>query len=213
MDGDTTEDGYSSEEQFSIQDSSSQNGRNDHTGQDNFGRPIRSTVKDLNVDKFDAILPDNPFSIIRGPFPKDFKNEIRAMPILQFWTWQTELMVIRRQEDKSSSQPPGDQCQYSIVDKKGDWCGSILLPTKLKGGCDIRPRIFIALSDAKTMTEEECPVWNYYIPKGREESEWDSFYVMMLERNHERALWERIAIGKVFQAAFHDANWSEIKLG
>lgn len=190
----------------------SQNGRSDHSSQDNFGRPIRSTVKNLNADSFEGILPDNPFSVIRGPFPAKSKNGIRAMPILQFFTWQIELLVVRRQEDEVSSPAPGDLCQYSIVDKKGDWCGSIVLPTKLKGGSDVRPSIFIALSDAKTMTEEECPVWNYYIPKAREESEWDLYYVMMLERNHERALWERIAIGKVFQAAFRDASWSEIKL-
>ncbi|KAI0168751.1 heterokaryon incompatibility protein-domain-containing protein, partial [Pestalotiopsis sp. NC0098] len=191
----------------------SQNGRSDHSSQDNFGRPIRSTVKNLNADSFEGILPDNPFSVIRGPFPAKSKDGIRAMPILQLFTWQIELLVVRRQEDEVSSPAPGDLCHYSIVDKKGDWCGSIVLSTKLKGGSDVRPSIFIALSDAKTMTEEECPVWNYYIPKAREESEWDLYYVMMLERNHERALWERVAIGKVFQAAFRDASWSEIKLG
>ncbi|KAI4592007.1 hypothetical protein KJ359_011954 [Pestalotiopsis sp. 9143b] len=162
---------------------------------------------------FKAYYRTTPSALFEVQFPTGSKDENRAMPILQFWTWQTELLVVRRQEGKVSLPAPGDLCQYSIVDKKGDWCGSIVLPTKLKGGSDIRPSIFIALSDAKAMTEEECPVWNYYIPKAREDSEWDLYYVMMLERNHERALWERIAIGKVFQAAFRDASWSEIKLG
>ncbi len=56
-------------------------------------------------------------------------------------------------------------------------------------------------------------MWNYYIPKEKEESEWDLYFVMMIDRNKERALWERVAVGKVFQAAFGDAAWDEIKLG
>lgn len=67
--------------------------------------------------------------------------------------------------------------------------------------------------DVRAFTEDECPAWNYYIPKEKEESEWDLYFVMLLERNKERALWERIAVAKVFQAAFGEAVWDEIKLG
>lgn len=52
-----------------------------------------------------------------------------------------------------------------------------------------------------------------YIHKEREESEWNLYYVLLLERNQERALWERVGLGKVFRAAFVDAEWTEIKLG
>ncbi|KLU92667.1 hypothetical protein MAPG_11611 [Magnaporthiopsis poae ATCC 64411] len=72
---------------------------------------------------------------------------------------------------------------------------------------------FIAISDAKALTMEECPVWNYYVPKEREESEWDLYHVVLLERDQERALWERKGLGKVFKAAFGQASWDEIKLG
>jgi hypothetical protein len=38
-------------------------------------------------------------------------------------------------------------------------------------------------------------------------------YLALLARNRERAVWERVALGKTFQAAFGDAFWDEIKLG
>jgi hypothetical protein len=72
---------------------------------------------------------------------------------------------------------------------------------------------FIAISDAKTFTKEECPVWTYYIHKERDESEWDLYYVLLLERNAARGVWERAGLGKVFQAAFTERKWAEIKLG
>ncbi|KAK7934701.1 hypothetical protein PG985_000196 [Apiospora marii] len=184
--------------------------------EDNFGRPIRPSVEKLESTKFTGILPDNPFSIIRGPFSAPDEGTIYAMPILQFWTWQIDLLIVASRDDSEippDTAAPGELRQYSIVDKGGDWCGSIVLPRKQMGGRDVATANLIALSDAKKLTEYECPVWNYYIPKEREESEWDLYYVMMLERNHERALWERVAIGKVFQAAFRDATWDEIKLG
>ncbi len=64
-----------------------------------------------------------------------------------------------------------------------------------------------------SFTREECPEWNHDIHKEREESEWDLYYVLLLERNTERALWERVGLGEVFQAAFANASWGEIKLG
>ncbi|KAK3689421.1 heterokaryon incompatibility protein-domain-containing protein [Podospora appendiculata] len=198
--------------------------------EDAYGRPIRAALKGRNTSDFTGILPDNPFGIIRGPFPNDStKDQIRAMPILQFWTWRTELLVtIRRDSTNGDSSeqgntttttnaaaaPPGSGlCQCNVVDKAGDWCGSIVLPARWAGEREGTPLMFIAVSDAKSLTADECPVWNYYIPKEKDESEWDLYYVMLLERNRGRALWERVAVGKVFQAAFGDAVWDEIKLG
>ena len=208
-------------------------------GEDLFGRPIRDEVKGRNATEFTGILPDNPFGIIRGPFPEDRKDHARAMPILQFWTWRTEFFVTIRRDKAASylmgntspTDPSGAQLpangpephaplsslvQCDISDKGGDWCGAIMLPStwitapKREGKTQ---HLFIALSDAKVFTNEECPVWNYYIPKEKDESEWDLYYVMLLQRNKERALWERVAVGKVFQAAFRGAVWDEIKLG
>jgi hypothetical protein len=199
---------------------------------DPYGRIIRPSVADRVADKFTGLLPDNPFGVDRGPFDER-QGLAGAMPILQFWTWRTELFVAVRSRnggelgDRSSGSPPcggsadgggggggaGELCQCSIVDKAGDWCGSIVLPYDWIARREGIPLMFIALSDARGFTGDECPVWNYYIPKEKEESEWDLYFVMLLERNKERALWERVAVGKVFQAAFGDAVWDEIKLG
>jgi hypothetical protein len=108
------------------------------------------------------------------------------------------------------------QCDNS--DKSGDWCSSISLPSAgvaaLSGSAAAaRPFHFIALSEAKAFTAEECPVWNYYNSRERDDSKWDLYFVMLVQRNKVTALWERVAVGKVFQAAFRDAKWSEIKLG
>ena len=201
---------------------------------DIFGRPVRPTLAALNGTEFTGILPDNPFGVIRGPFAADNKrredmNErdkwksggggggVRtAMPILQFWTWRTELLVTIRREtqDTWATQLGPGLCRCSVVDRAGDWCGAVVLPLKwIAAGREGAPLMFIALSDAKSLTADECPVWNYYIPKEKDESEWDLYFVMIVNRNRERALWERVAVGKVFQAAFGDAVWDEIKLG
>jgi hypothetical protein len=71
----------------------------------------------------------------------------------------------------------------------------------------------IAILEAKGFTHKECPVWTYYIPKEREESRWDVYFVLLLQRNVERGLWERVGLGKVFKAAFWEQTWDEIKLG
>ena len=191
--------------------------------------------------KFNAILPDNPFGVIRlfSPPPgvrmRDDRQEREQsyMPILQFRTWCTELHVVMREDEtgrrvkqESSPKPPSSTLpsaneapetsnlrQCDILDKAGDWCGAIVLE-----GDWIRERHghmvpFIAVSDAKGFTMDECPVWTYYIPKERDESEWDAYFVLLLQRNPERGLWERVGLGKVFKAAFRDQSWDEIKLG
>lgn len=188
----------------------------DSAGRDPFGRPWRHS--DKSGTQFMKIIPDNPFGIIRGPFSRDQQHQdhSRAMPILQFFTWHTWLYVRQAQVTGPSVDDATSLAHYDIIDKAGDWCGSIMLPinrnnTRLQ---DV-PQPFIAISDAKAFTREECPIWNYYIPKEREESEWDLYYVLLLQHDPERGLWERVALGKVFKTAFSPlvANWEEIKLG
>lgn len=48
---------------------------------------------------------------------------------------------------------------------------------------------FIAISDAKSLTDVECSLWNYYVPKERDEPQWDLYYVLLLEKNPESAVW------------------------
>jgi hypothetical protein len=181
---------------------------------DDYGRAIRAEIP-KETRPFHAILPDNPFGVIReNYFPQD-PSKVRHMPVLQFWTWRTELCIgIREVSAGTATKLSGSGlCQCDIVDKEGDWCGSIVLVEEW-----IRERQgslfqFIAISDAKAFAQEECPVWTYYIPKERDESDWDLYYVLLLERNAERGVWERAGLGKVFQAAFREKTWDEIKLG
>ena len=39
------------------------------------------------------------------------------------------------------------------------------------------------------------------------------YFVLLLNRNQNRGLWERVGRGKVFKAAFGERSWEEIKLG
>jgi hypothetical protein len=65
---------------------------------------------------------------------------------------------------------------------------------------------FIAISEAKNFTREEFPDWTYYLPKERDESEWDLFFVLLIEDSPEEGFYRRIALGKVFKAAFTIAD-------
>ncbi|KAL9113464.1 MAG: hypothetical protein Q9227_002505 [Pyrenula ochraceoflavens] len=181
-----------------------------NTVTDSYGRPRRPNVGDRT--HFRSIIPENPFGIIRGPYPNNPQEPLKAMPVLQFWTWRTESIVKPRSSDPVST-AGNSLSYYDILDRLEDWCGSIALPSDFIANPAGQVFNFIAISDAKSFTKDECPLWNYYVPKEREDSEWDLYYVLMLRRNRERALWERVALGKIFQAAFTDAKWYEVKLG
>lgn len=70
---------------------------------------------------------------------------------------------------------------------------------------------FIAISDALRFSDRECPIWTYYIPKEREESEWDVYYVLLIQYRVDT--WKRVGLGKVFKEAFAGSEWKEIILG
>ncbi|KAI0882012.1 heterokaryon incompatibility protein-domain-containing protein [Annulohypoxylon maeteangense] len=172
--------------------------------------------------KFSAIIPDHPFGIIKEPRPtsdraEDERKDVRPlqhMPILQFYTFLTELYVTVRFPLNTKDINPQEQLlRCDIADDAGDWCGSIEVPAEWISEREDQRFHFIAISHAKAFTTDECPIWTYYIPKEREESQWDLYYILLLERDNERCLWERVALGKVFRTAFEKASWSEIKLG
>jgi len=175
---------------------------------DEYGRRVRQTVKSRRRESFKGILPDNPFGVRNIPFnPMGIFHD---QHILQFWTWRSEFYVLPR----SPTNSPGEGLiRCDIADKAGDWCGTIVLNEKWienRAGTLLQ---FIAISDAKSFTKKECPNWTHYIPKDQEEVEWDLYYVLLIEQNRERLVWERIGLGKVFQAAFDVNTWDEIKLG
>ncbi|KIX93367.1 uncharacterized protein Z520_11010 [Fonsecaea multimorphosa CBS 102226] len=129
-----------------------------------------------------------------------------------------------------------------IMDQRGDKCGSIVVDEKWLERHQKREPIeddlpnglaekadevdntdktertefeFIAISEAKAFTKEEFPDWTYYIPKERVESDWDLFFVLLVEHLPMGGFYERVALGKVFKAAFSlsDDEWREIILG
>ena len=210
--------------------------------EDNYGRRLRNDIRQADNKMFHSILPDNPFGVIRDTAIGATDADCNYMPVLQFWTWLAELhlcmrgplspppdtsssgetlvasgnspdIATERARAASISADAGGLCRCDVVDGDGDWCGSRVVDEAW-----IRPRDkqlfpFIAISEAKGFTHDECPDWTYYIPKERTESEWDVYYVLLLERNPERGLWERVGLGKVFKVAFREDTWREIKLG
>jgi hypothetical protein len=177
---------------------------------DDYGRTIRWDLE--KCCKFTSILPDNPFGVIRDMFPGDIGTQAHAMPVLQFFTLSNQFYVKLRSRTETTDQPT-QLLHCEIFDTAGDWCGCIKLASSWIADRQDTPLLFIAISDAKSFTRDECPEWNYYIHKEQEESEWDLYYVLLLERNVARALWERVGLGKIYQAAFVNADWTEIKLG
>jgi hypothetical protein len=191
---------------------------------DDYGRLISPDLRRKNRKRFWQTLPENPYCVIMAKYDPKPGKEFPDQPILQFWTWFASLRLTRC--DSPHTNPGTGLCRYDIADDIGDWCGSIVLDERwiaaekssrreLEGS----KREFIALSDAKNFTTDECGIWTYYIPKERDQSEWDLYYVLLVERERERAglIWHRVALGKVFKAAFSNAiprqEWKEIILG
>jgi len=165
--------------------------------------------------KFHIYPKECPYRVVIAPYNPDLNStEFPLMPILQFWTWHTWLNVklptSREQNALRSNAGPG-LARGHIADESGDWCGSIVLD---EGWIKSKPSAsqeLIAISEAKTFNRNECEAWTYYIPKERDQSEWDLFYVLLIERKQEK--WERVGLGKVFKEAFmRTATWKEIML-
>ena len=161
---------------------------------------------------FQITLKDYPYRVVIAPYdPKPDSFEFPLIPILQFWTWHTFLHV-GRASDASSSKLTDTLVRCHIADDTGDWCGSIVLDESWVSMTMSPKQEFIAISRAKSFTIQECETWTYYIPKEREQSEWDLYYVLLIQRVDEK--WERVGLGKVFKEAFRRrAQWKEIMLG
>jgi hypothetical protein len=155
-----------------------------------------------------------PYPPVIYPYNRNLnRGRSPLMPLLQFWTWYAQLNIACRPKEapaEGSLHPCLERC--SIADDNGDWCGSVVLNSKWVKKCKYARQEFIAVSEAKAFSLLECESWTYYIPKERHESEWDVFYVLLIERKEER--WERVGLGKVFKEAFmRTAQWREIMLG
>ncbi|KAI0435532.1 hypothetical protein F4803DRAFT_545251 [Xylaria telfairii] len=207
---------------------------------DYFGRVIRDNVRIVSHNsEFLLTLPEDPYRVCtrennESPMPKP------DQPLLQFFTWRREFDLVwdtalandadsrrsRNQKnidfwryrnprnDETGTTGPLTQCH--IQHRSGDKCGSIKVDTDWLRAQVGRSRFeFIAISDAKSFTDEEFPDWTYYISKGRYECDWELYFVLLVEYNEVEGIYRRIALGKVFQKAFKHTQdeWKEIILG
>ncbi|KAI1498881.1 hypothetical protein F5X99DRAFT_411584 [Biscogniauxia marginata] len=109
-------------------------------------------------------------------------------------------ITIREQHGVAGASGPGEGlCHCNIIDKAGNWCGSIVLARDWIADKEGKSQLFITISDAKSFTADECPVWNYYIPKEKDESEWDLYHVLLLERHRDRRVFEESASVRSFK--------------
>jgi hypothetical protein len=189
---------------------------------DLFGRDVE---RDSNViygtREFCRTLQEFPYRVVRKPYQAVLETiEHPLKPILQFHTLYMRLNLVPepetpQAESKSRQLPTPPKLQrYSIADDNGDWCGSIVLDSSWFGRQQKRSKLrheFIAISDALRFSDKECPIWTYYIPKEREESEWDVYYVLLIQYRVDT--WKRVGLGKVFKEAFAGSEWKEIILG
>lgn len=199
--------------------------------------PVSDTDQDLNPygraasqqaqaakypTRFSKSIPEYPFGVhINTPgSPATSEAYGDDQMFLQFYTWSA---FFRLGEHLSSHSPDMETDtglqRYGILDYKDDWCGTIVLDKrrekdkKFKFGVEHE---FIALSDAKNFADEEYAGWMYYISKDKAQSEWDLYYVLLIEMKDEIAY--RVGLGKVYKEAFENScrqekKWKEFILG
>lgn len=198
---------------------------------DDYGRILEQGWVDVPRTHFYRTVPVSPFRINTARYTTKPDPTYPDHPILQFWTWTAWLRIAGSVPslqingiEKAAAPPPSPQedqlKRYSIYDESGDWCGSILLSSQWlkkqdESNFDGSKHKFLTISDAKSFSDDERGEWTYYIPKERDQPEWDRFYVMLVERKN--MINYRLALGKVFKAAFDNSvqgrKWQEIVLG
>ncbi|KAI1387211.1 heterokaryon incompatibility protein-domain-containing protein [Hypoxylon trugodes] len=108
--------------------------------------------------------------------------------------------------------------RFGIVDSQGDWCGTIILNEEWSssvGGIFE----FVAVSEARDFSMEELDTWNYYVAEERHIAEWYIYYALLITRNENTMVAERVGLAKIYKNAFRDASfdpgtkWTEIILG
>ncbi|RSL64785.1 hypothetical protein CEP54_004599 [Fusarium duplospermum] len=208
---------------------------------DKFGRSYIGESKLHRVSpkaspEFRLTLPEDPFNVLttetaRTSLPPRSVEEFPDQPFLQFFTWRGgfHLALCDAENQPGPNQVPNGTAKTKadpsvalsrcdICDRRGDKCGSIVVDAEWLDRKERDKKTlfeFIAISDAKQFTKEEFPDWTYYIPKERIESEWDLYFVLLVESFPEEGIYRRVALGKVFKAAFthSEDEWKEIILG
>ncbi|KAI4682799.1 uncharacterized protein J4E84_007264 [Alternaria hordeiaustralica] len=194
-------------------------------GYDSYGRPLTGSPPDgIQYRKqleFRLTLPEDPYHvrISDSNQPVEGLKEFPDQPFLQFYTWRASFHVVRSNESEFEEEDVGaTRARCHITDRRGDKCGSIIVNKEWLGKYEAIGQTtfeFIAISDARSFSQQEFPVWTYYLPKERVDSEWDLYFVLLVEPFPKEGIHRRVALGKVFKAAFtlSDDEWKEIILG
>ncbi|MCJ1400345.1 hypothetical protein MMC11_003550 [Xylographa trunciseda] len=184
---------------------------------DLYGRIVQEPIRDCPRSEFQlTLMPEFPYSVhvdeaAPGPYV-----QFPDLPYLQFWTWSAWLHLTF--EDPADTTQVHKLRRYGISDDKDDWCGTIVLdPGRLKYYKKEVKYEFLAISEAKDFSLEEYDSWTYYVPKERDQSEWDLYYVFLIEVD-ELKVARRLGLGKVFKEAFENScepgkQWKEFILG
>lgn len=178
---------------------------------DSWGRFLYETPshESYRADHFSRTHPENPYRVCKTTWDwPDLSRDFPDLPILQFWTRLKHLRVISVTEMKGTG-----LTRCHVGDSADDWCGTVTVNSDWIEQHDGEMVSFIALSEAKSFTEEEDPNWNYYTPRERGESEWEVFYALLVELNEQKHVWERVGLAKIFKGAFDGECWTEIMLG
>ncbi|KAI4690270.1 hypothetical protein J4E81_007422 [Alternaria sp. BMP 2799] len=192
---------------------------------DQYGRPLRGgplvPMKHGKQFEFTLTLPEDPYHV-RMTASSQLAGDLKEFPdqrFLQFFTWRASFHVVRSNEANVEGDNVGKtRARCHITDRRGDKCGSIVVNKKWLKEYEKKGQTtfeFIAISDAKSFSQQEFPVWTYYLPKERVDSEWDLYFVLLVEPFPEEGIHRRVALGKVFKAAFtlSEDEWKEIILG
>lgn len=185
---------------------------------DSYGRTITEEIAVLNEEPLKRTLPEYPYCVNIAQPGVSSDHQFQDHRYLQFCTWSAFLRLLPQDTTGSPGPSTGSSPslrRYDIADYTGDWCGTILLNPKWgdehakEGGVEHE---FIAISDAKNFTKEEKHAWTFYIPQTEEHSEWDLYFVLLVETKF--GISRRIGLGKVFKEAFNNScgprkKWKE----
>lgn len=183
---------------------------------DGYGRVLSRELAAKTRNHFHRTVPEHPFGVKLAKKVYEPSFEFPDQRYLQFWTW-TAFLRLSPHEGVARPMAPG-LARLDISDDRGDWCGTIVLEeswVKENVGLESQHE-FVAISHAKNFTEEENDVWTYYIPKEQDQSEWDLYFVLLIDKNN-KGISRRVGLGKCFRQAFSAScypgkDWREIVL-
>jgi Heterokaryon incompatibility protein (HET) len=182
---------------------------------DPYGRSLQEEYEALDRSKFVRTLPEYPYRVSIASADVKRESQFSDQCFLQFWTWSAFLRLYPHRQPSHQTLGEG-LWRYDIADYTRDWCGTIVLNRRWGDQWPVgKEHEFIAISAAKDFSAEENDVWTYYIPKEKGQSEWDLYYVLLIEHKGEIA--HRVGLGKVFKEAFSNSclpgrEWKEIIL-